>query len=156
VAIEIFKLTTRSWRDRNEREVWGFKGTGYQRLERFAESFFEQLFDYPREASFVAEFSYLYGKSLETEAVAKYMLENLMEDHRFVEDCVREGIADRSLNGEVEPALVVAAFFNFISGMISRIGEMGQKVDKEFGFTSKAIFSQIGRYFLDGLRSRQS
>ncbi len=154
VAGEIFKLTTRAWRDRNEREVWGFRGTGYQRLERFIESFFGQLFDHPREASFVAEFNYLYGKALEAETFANRMLENLAEDHRFVENCVKEGIADKSLNGDIEPALVVAAFFNFLSGMISRLGEMGPKVDKEFGFTSRTIFTQIGRYFLEGLRAR--
>ncbi len=154
VAGEIFKLTTRAWRDRNEREVWCFQGKGYEKLERFVDSFLNQLFENPREASFVAEFNYLYGKRIEAETFASRMLENLEEDHRFVEICVREGIADRSLKGDVEPSLVVAVFFNFLSGMISRLGEMGDKVDKEFGFASRAIFSQIGRYFLDGLKAR--
>ncbi len=47
----------------------------------------------------------------------------------------------------------LAAFFNFISGMISRLGEMGDKVETEFGISSQTIFTQICRIFLDGLRS---
>lgn len=154
VAAEIFKLTTKAWRDRNEREVWPFQGTGYAKLEKFTDSFLDQLLANPREARFVAEFNYLYGKSLDAETFVDRMLENLREDHQFVERCVDEGLADGSLAKVAEPALMVAAFFNFLSGIISRLGEMGEKLDKEFGFSSRAIFTQITRCFLNGLRAR--
>ena len=62
IAQQIFNIITKGWRDRNEREVWGFQGTGFERLENFLTSFFRYLFQNPREASFVAELNYLYAK----------------------------------------------------------------------------------------------
>ncbi len=47
IAQEIFKSVTKGWRDRNEREVWGFQGTGYQRLERFLTLFVYQFVSEP-------------------------------------------------------------------------------------------------------------
>jgi hypothetical protein len=79
------------------------------------------------------------------------MLENLREDRQFILTSIQNGMDDGSLRKDMEPELMLAAFFNFVSGMISRLGEMGEKVDQEFGKSSRAVFSQIGRIFLDGL-----
>jgi AcrR family transcriptional regulator len=152
IAQAIFKVTTKGWRDRNEREVWSFQGTGYERLEKFITSFFDYLFQNPREAGFVAELNYLYAKHWSTEMFVGAMLEHLREDRQFVADSMQRGIEDGSLRGDIDPELMVAAFFNFLSGMISRLGEMGDKVETEFGISSPKIFSQIHRIFLDGLK----
>ena len=47
---------------------------------------------------------------------------------------------------------MLAAIFNFNSGMLSRVGEMGNKLEGEYGLSLEAIFSQVARIFLDGLR----
>lgn len=153
MAQEIFKSVTKGWRDRNEREVWGHQGTGYERLEKFITVFFGYLFQNPRETSFVAELNYLYAKQWSAEMFTSTMLENLQEDRQFVLDSIHKGIADGSLRTDIDPDLMLAAFFNFISGTFSRLGEMGDKVEKEFGHSSQAIFSQICRIFLDGLKA---
>jgi AcrR family transcriptional regulator len=153
MAKEIFKSITKEWRDRNEREVWSFQGTGYERLERFITVFFGHLFDTPREASFVAELNYLYAKEWSAEMFTNTMLENLQEDRQFVLASIHKGVADGSLRADIDPELLLAAFFNFISGTFSRLGEMGDKVEKEFGNSSQAIFSQICRIFMDGLKA---
>lgn len=155
MAQEIFKSVTKGWRDRNEREVWGFEGNGYQRLEKFITSFFDYLLQNPREVGFVAELNYLYAKQWSAEMFAETMLENLREDRQFVLESIQKGIADGSLRADVEPELMLAAFFNFISGNISRLGEMGDKVQTEFGISNQAIFTQIYRIFLDGLKARR-
>lgn len=154
IAQEIFKSVTKGWRDRNEREVWGFQGTGYELLEKFIASFFVYLFQNPREVSFVAELNYLYAKQWSAEMFANTMLENLREDRQFVLDSIQKGIKDGSLRADINPELVLATYFNFLSGMISRLGEMGDKVQTEFGMSSQTIFSQIYRIFLDGLKAR--
>ncbi|MBT7188906.1 MAG: TetR/AcrR family transcriptional regulator [Anaerolineae bacterium] len=154
IAEEIFKTITKGWRERNEREVWSFQGSGYQRLEKFITSFFDYLFENPSEASFVAELNYLYAKHWSTDMFVGTMLENLEEDKQFVLDSIQAGISDGSLRTDMESALMLAAFFNFISGTISRFGEMGEKVEAEFGKSSQEIFTKIYRIFLDGLKAQ--
>lgn len=156
IAQEIFKSITKGWRDRNEQEVWGFQGTGYQRLEKFINFFFDYLFQHPREAGFVAELNYLYAKQWSAEMFENTMLENLREDRQFVLDSIKIGMKDSSLRTDMDPELMLAAFFNFLSGMISRLGEMGDKVETEFGISSQKIFTQIYRVFLDGLKPRSN
>ena len=156
IAQEIFKIITKGWRDRNEREVWGIQGTGYERLENFITSLFSYLFQNPREAGFVGELNYLYAKEWSAEMYAENMLGNLREDRQFVLDSIQHGIDDGSLRRDMDPELMLAAFFNFISGMISRLGEMGDKVEKEFGMSTQTIFTQIYRVFLDGLKAPSS
>jgi AcrR family transcriptional regulator len=153
IAQEIFKIITKGWRDRNELEVWGFQGTGYERLENFIISFFSYLFQNPREAGFVAELNYLYAKEWSAEMFAESMLGNLREDRQFVLESIQHGTNDGSLRKDMDPELMLATFFNFISGMISRLGEMGDKVEKEFGMSTQTIFTQIYRIFLDGLKT---
>ena len=156
MAQEIFKTITKGWRDRNERDVWGFQGNGYERLAYFLNHFFEYLFQNPREAGFAAELNYLYAKEWSTEMFAETMLVNLREDRQFVLESIQQGIEDGSLRKDMDPELMLAAFFNFISGIFSRLGEMGDKVEKEFGMSTQAIFTQICRIFLDGLKAPSS
>jgi len=152
MAQEIFKTVTKDWRDRNAQEVWTFQGNGYERLEIFLSNFFASLFQNPREAGFIAELNYLYAKHWSSEMFVETMLVNLREDRQFVLDSIQRGIEDGSLRADIDPELMLASFFNFLSGMISRFGEMGNKVEAEFGISSQNIFSQINRIFLDGLK----
>lgn len=156
IAQAIFISITKGWRDRNEREIWGYQGNGYQRLEKFLSSFFDYLFQNPNEVGFVAELNYLYAKQWSSDMFVETMLENLREDRQFVLDSIQAGIDDGSLRTDMDPELMLAAFFNFLSGMISRLGEMGDKVEAEFGISSQKIFTQIYRTFLDGLKSKQN
>jgi len=156
IAQEIFKIVTRSWRDRHEREAWGFQGTGYERLANFMTSFFDYLLQNPREARFVAELNYLYAKHWSAEMFVESMLGNLQGDREFVLCCIQGGIADGSLRSDIEPELMLAAFFNFLSGMINRLGEMGDKLAVEYGMSAKTIFPQICELFLDGIRTEPS
>jgi AcrR family transcriptional regulator len=156
IALEIFKTITRGWRDRDERDVWNAPGNGYQRLEIFISTFFDQLFQKPRETRFVAEFNYLYARKWPTKMVMKILSENLGEDRQFVLDCIRQGVEDGSLRKDIDPTLVLASIFNFNSGMLSRIGEMGTKVEGEYGLNVETIFQQICRIYLEGLKARPS
>lgn len=154
MAQEIFKVVTKGWSERNAAEVWSEGGSGYERLERFLTSFFAYLFDNPREASFVAELNYLYAKSWTAEHFTAHMLEHLHADRSYVLVAISQGIEDGSLRDDVEADLLLAAFFNFLSATISRFGEMGDKVEQEFGASAEAIFGGMCRIFLDGLKAQ--
>ena len=54
------------------------------------------------------------------------------------------------------PELMLAAFFNFLSSMISRLGAMGDKIAIEFGSGPQEVFTHIYRIFLDGIRAEPS
>ena len=153
IAREIYANVTKGWRDRHEKEVWPFVGNGYERLEKFLLSFFEYLFQNPREARFVAELNYLYAKKWSDESSMETMRENLYEDYEFVKESVQKGLADGSLRPGKDEELLVAAFFNFLTGMINRFGGMGDKVETEFGQSTQTIFLEICRIFLDGLKA---
>lgn len=152
IAKQIYSNVTKGWRDRHENEVWPFEGTGYQRLEKFLQSFFDYLFQNPREARFVAELNYLYAKQWSAESFIETMRDNLQGDYQFVQESIQKGIQDGSLRADIDPELTLAAFFNFLPGMINRFGGMGDKVETEFGINTQAIFTQIYQIFLNGLR----
>jgi AcrR family transcriptional regulator len=154
IAQEIFKVVTRGWVERNERDVWHVEGSGYAQIERFLTSHFNYLFQTPREARFVAEFNYLYAKKWPAETVKKLFLETLGVEREHIGDCIRRGQADGSLRGDIDAELMLAAVFNFNSGMLSRLGEMGNKIEGEYGLDVQVIFSQICRVFLDGLKTQ--
>ncbi|MCB9423094.1 MAG: TetR/AcrR family transcriptional regulator [Ardenticatenaceae bacterium] len=153
IAKEIYTNMTEGWRERHEKEVWSFAGNGYQRLENFLLSFFAYLFQNPREARFISELNYLYAKHWSAESFIQTMRGNLQDDFDFVHESIQQGIEDGSLRADIEADVILAAFFNFLPGMINRFGGMGDKVQTEFGLNPETIFIQVCRIFLDGLKA---
>jgi len=156
MAQEIFKIVTRGWVERNEREVWDVSGNGYEFVERFVTSHFNYLFENSREARFVAEFNYLYAKEWPVETAMKIFAENLEGERERLLDCIRQGHADGSIRTDIAPELILAAIFNFNNGMLDRFGEMGAKVEGEYGISVQTIFTQVYRVFLDGLKAHSN
>lgn len=154
MAQEIFKVVTKGWVERNEHEVWNFQGTGYELIERFVKSHFSYLFNNRREASFVAEFNYLYAKEWSAETAMKIFTENLEGERQRLLECIHKGRKDGSLRTDIDPELMLASIFNFNSGMMSRLGELGDKVEGEYSLNVQAIFQQICQIFLDGIQPR--
>lgn len=156
MAQEIFKIVTKGWVERDKRDVWNFQGTGYELIERFVNSHFNYLFHNRREASFVAEFNYLYAKEWSAETAMKLFTENLEGERQHLLESIRKGQSDGSLRTDIGPELLLAAIFNFNSGMMNRLGELGNKVEGEYGLNVQAIFQQVCQIFLDGIKPRQT
>jgi AcrR family transcriptional regulator len=152
MAEEIFKVVTRGWGERNKREVWAVPGNGYQYVARFVTSHFNYLFQNSREARFVAEFNYKYAQAWPAELMSRLLAETLSEERQRLLDAIRGGQADGTLRPDIDPEVLLATIFNFNSGMLSRVGEMGDKLEGEYSLSLEAIFSQVARVFLDGLR----
>jgi AcrR family transcriptional regulator len=154
MAQEIFRIVTKGWAERDEREVWNAAGSGFERLERFVSVHFNHLFANPREARFVAEFNYLYAKEWPVATMLELLAETLGEEKQRLTDCILQGQADGSLRADIAPELLVATVFNFNSSLAGRLGEFGTKVEGEYGMSVQTIFAQICRVFLDGLRAQ--
>ncbi len=154
MAQEIFKIVTRGWVERDEREVWSIPGSGYEKIERFINSHFTYLFQNLRESRFIAEFNYLYAKEWSVEQGMKLFAETLESERQNLFASVRAGQADGSLRGDIQAELMLAVILNFNSGMMSRLGELGDKVEGEYGMNVQTIFEQVSRVFLDGLKAR--
>lgn len=152
MAQEIFKVVTRGWGERNAREVWALPGSGYEHVERFVTAHFTYLFHNSREARFVAEFNYKYAQAWPPELMNQLLAQTLSDERRRLLDSIRSGQAEGSLRADIEPEVMLAAIFNFNSGMLSRVGEMGDKLEGEYGLSLEVIFTQVARIFLDGLR----
>ena len=153
IAKEIYKTITKTWADRNRDDVWSAGGNGYELIERFVTTHFNNLIQNPREAQFVAEFNSLYAKAWPVEETIKLIDETLGQERNRVLDAIHAGLTDGSLRADMEPELLLAAFFNFIAGMNNRLGEMGAKVGEEYSLNTQEIFTQVCRIFLDGLKS---
>jgi len=154
LAKEIFRSIARSWVERDAREVWGMGGTGHELVERFLTAHFAHLFANPHEARFIAEFNQLYARHLSAQTAMQLFAETLGEQRRLVREAVVNGQADGSIRGDLDPEVVLASVLNLASAMTSRLGELGGKVDAEFGIGADAIFAGVCRVFLDGLRPR--
>jgi AcrR family transcriptional regulator len=152
IAKEIFKTVSQSWVDRHRNEVWNGPGNGHELIERFVTSHLNNLLQNPSEARFIAEFNSLYAKEWPVEEAIVILNETLGEERKRVADAIRQGQTDGSLRADVEPELMLAAFFNFISGINNRLGEMGAKAGEEYSLDTQTIFIQVCRIILDGLK----
>lgn len=152
MAQEIFRAVTTGWAERGAREVWGQPGTGLELVERFLHSHMSHLFDNPREARFVAEFNYLYAKEWPVETMLKLLSETLGEERAQLLNSIRLGQDEGTIRADIAPEVLLAAIFNFVSGVLGRLGEFGTKVEGEYGLSVRAIFEPIYRIFLDGLK----
>lgn len=154
MAIEIFKLVTTGWAEKDRTETWEFGGTGYDRVERFVMNHFRRLLENPRETSFIAEFNHLYAKQWSAEKAIEIIHETLQVEEIHLRAALSEGQKDGTIRTDLNLELLLAAVFNFNSGMMSRLGAFGAKIDAEFNLPSGDIFNTIASFFLEGLKPR--
>ena len=153
IAFEIFKKIIAGWHKRDKEEVWNCAGDAFQRLEKFLTSFCDYLFRFPQETRFIAGFNYMYAKEWPSRQVLQTLNQILSEDRECVVACVRQGIADGSLRSDLDPDLTVALIYNLNSSLLGRLGQMGRKVQEEYGIAPEEIFREIYRVFINGIKA---
>ncbi|MBN1571289.1 MAG: TetR/AcrR family transcriptional regulator [Acidobacteria bacterium] len=148
IAFEIFKIIISGWHERDKSEVWSHPGTGYQRLERSLNSFCDDLLQFPEETRFVAEFNRLFAKE-----VLHVLRQSLGEDSDLVIQCLRQGVADGSLQAELNPNLVMAVIYNLNASLLGRLGQMVKSEEEEYGVTADKVMREIYRIFINGIKA---
>ncbi len=152
IATEIFRTISRGWAERNAREVWNQAGNGYEMVELFITSHFNYLFEHIKEASFVAEFNHLYAKQWTVEQAHIVIDETLSSDKDALLAVLGRGQEDGSIRDDIDPVTMEAMIFNYVSAMVSRLGEFGAKIGQEFEVNDQELFTKINRMFLIGLK----
>ncbi len=152
MAIEIFKTVTSGWAEDDRVKVWSCRDSGYATVEKFIMKHIDRMFDNIREASFIAEFNYLYAKHWTGEQALEIIRGALGEGDLNLRKAVQSGQADGSIRADISIDMIIASIFNLNSGLMNRIGELGPKLDEEFSIPSRDIFIQIAELFLKGLR----
>ncbi len=153
MAIEIFKTVTAGWAEDDRVKVWSHMASGYETVEKFIMRHINRMFDNIREASFIAEFNYLYAKHWAGEQALEIIRGALGEGELNLRKAVESGQADGSIRVDISIDMIIASIFNLNSGLMNRIGELGPKLDEEFSIPSRDIFIQIAELFLKGLHS---
>ncbi len=154
MATEIFRTISKGWAERNAREVWNQEGNGYEMVVLFVKGHMDYIFDNLQEARFVAEFNHLYAKELSVEETHILIEENLSVDRENLHAVILRGQKDGSLRDDIDAMTLEAMVFNFVSALISRIGEFGAKIGQEFNVDNRELFSNIYRVFLLGLKGQ--
>lgn len=152
MAIEIFKSVAGGWANDDRERVWSSRDTGYETVKRFILTHIQRMFDNIREASFIAEFNYLYAKHWTGPEALEIIREALGEGEANLRKAVNTGQTDGSIRADISTDMLIASIFNLNSGLMNRIGELGPKLDAEFSISSREIFIQIAELFLEGLR----
>jgi AcrR family transcriptional regulator len=151
IAFDIFQTVVSTWHERNK-QVWSYPGNGFQRIEKFLTSICDHLFQSPDEARFLAEFNNLYAKKWPSSQVLEVLEQTVGEDKNLILKCIRQGIEDGSVRSDLDPGLTMAAIHNLNAGLLSRLGQMGGKLQEEFGIGADRIFSEIYRIFTNGIK----
>ncbi len=152
IAFEIYKTIISGWHERNKVEVWNCPGNGFQKVEKFLTSFCNYMLQSPKEIRFVAEFNYRYAKEWPSSQVLVTLQQSLGEDRNLMLKCIRQGISDGSLRQDLDAKLILAVLFNLNTSLLNRLGQMGGKLQDEFGINPDQIMNEIYRMFIDGIK----
>jgi AcrR family transcriptional regulator len=148
IAFELFKIIISRWHERDKVEVWNQSGNGFQRLERSINSFCDDLLQFPEETRFVAEFNRVFAKE-----VLQVLRQSLREDSNLVIQCLRQGVADGSLQPDLNPNLVMASIYNLNASLLGRLGQMVKSDEEEYGETADKVMREIYRIFINGIKN---
>jgi AcrR family transcriptional regulator len=153
IAWAIFENVVAVWHALYEREIRPSSGSGYEKLDRFLTVTLEHAIGFPVETRFMAQFNYLYAKEWSPSRVMDTFHRGFEGNEMFMTEIIRQGVADGSLRPDLDPDLAAAAVLNFVTGLTGRLGQMGAKVEAEYGLRTDHIFREICRIFLAGIRA---
>jgi AcrR family transcriptional regulator len=105
---------------------------------------------------FMAQFDAMYARDWPAERLLTLEAQINPKGFRFFRNLIREGIADGSLNPELDPDLTLHAVINTVIGSQRRLASLGKKVELEYGQPIDRLFRETIRIILLGLRAQQS
>jgi AcrR family transcriptional regulator len=124
-------------------------GTGFQRVQYLVMDMVNMLETYPEHIRFMVEFNNLYAHEGSPDRVRQTYSRGT---DLFV-PMIQLGIADGSIQPDLDPNFLAAAIFNLVSGMNGRFALLGSQVNEEFGRSALELYREICRIFLRGIQS---
>ena len=113
----------------------------------------EDLARNPANARFMAQFDALYARDWPVEKLLAIEARSGLRSFHFLARLIRQGIADGSLRGDLQPSLTLHAVLNAVVGLERRLASLGSKVEQEFAQPVDRLFREALRILLLGLAS---
>jgi len=129
------------------------EATGYQRLEFLTMQMVNQFETHPESARFLVEFNMLYARESSLLHLLKTYQQGRLGAGNPFTDAIRQGIADGSIQPDVDPDLLTSALMNFLNAVNSRFALLGDLIGEEYGQPTRTIYQEICRTFLRGIQS---
>lgn len=128
------------------------EGTGFQRIEAFVQYLMGLLETHTEFFRFLVEFNTLYAR----EGNASRVRQMFIQGREMLVPMILQGKVDGSIRPDVDPEIFSAALLNLISGMHSRFALLGDQIGEEYGHSPMELYSEICRWFLQGIRNSTS
>ena len=139
-----------------EQEMWlplDGNGTGYERLAELLSYHCAHWSQNPEPLRFLIQFDTMYARAQEVDRLLEITRRVLGGATSAVIRVIREGIADGSLQSDLNPALTAAAILNMMAAMMARLEAHRTSIEVEYGFTPEQIFEEASRLLLRGIRA---
>lgn len=113
----------------------------------------DDLLKNPVKVRFMAQFDAIYARDWPVERLISIETRINPKGFGVLTDLVREGIADGSLRGDLDPDLTLHAVINVVIGAQRRLASLGKKIEREYGKPIDRLFRESLRVILLGLRA---
>jgi AcrR family transcriptional regulator len=102
---------------------------------------------------FLAQFDAMYARDWPAKRLLALEAQINPEGFEHFSRLIREGIADGSLRGDLDPELTLHAVMNAVVGAQRRLASLGGRVELEYGQPIDRLFRETIRLILVGLRA---
>jgi len=153
IAWAVFQNVVEQLREANEDRFAEPAESGYQRVERFVWRLMHNNLElHLAHSRFIALFNYLYARENSGKRMRTTIETAWPGKYEILSQWIGEGIADGSIQPDLDPDLATAALTNMIAGMSHRFALLGANIEQEYGYSVTALYEELFRNFLRGIK----
>ncbi len=134
-------------------ERMGGKTTALSKIAAILAYMADELSENPAKVRFMAQFDAMYARDWPADRLLTLEAQINPKGFRYFRNLIREGIADGSLQADLDPDLTLHAVMNAVIGAQRRLASLGSKVESEYGQPIDRLFRETIRIILLGLRT---
>jgi AcrR family transcriptional regulator len=154
IAWAVFQSVVEQIREVNVDRTIDPDESGYQRIERFVWRLMRNNLEiHLAHSRFIALFNYMYARENSGRRMRSTILSAWPEKYELLSEWIREGIADGSIQSDLDADLATAAISNLIAGMTHRFALLEANIEEEYGYSVSALYEETFRNFLRGIRA---
>ena len=127
--------------------------SGLSKISAMLEFISDELSKYPAKVRFMAQFDAMYARDWPVERLLTLEAQINPQGFRYFSKLIRQGIADGSLQPDLDPDLTLHAVMNALIGAQRRLASLANKVELEYGQPVDRLFRETIRILLLGLRA---
>ncbi len=151
-AWAVFQKVANELGRERERMILASAGSGLEKIEQLLAQRTASLETHPDQLRFIAIFNFLYAREGGPARMRGLLEQGFPGVYDIFAGLVREGIADGSIDPNLDPDLISAAIGNLTAGMSSRFVLLGDNVREEYGYEAMRLYRELCRVFVRGLK----